>query len=77
MRVCAQVYMLAIKYPPPPLYGPVFGPRPLFRFLNPIHSWLDSLDGGSYGRKAATYTQNKRKQTSIPRVGFNTTIPVF
>jgi hypothetical protein len=24
-----------------------FGPWPLFQFLNPIHSWQDSLDGGS------------------------------
>jgi hypothetical protein len=34
------------------------GPWPLFQFLNPKHSWLDSLDGGSARRKAATYTQN-------------------
>jgi hypothetical protein len=31
---------------------------PLFRFLNPIHSRYDSLDGGSARHKAATYTQN-------------------
>jgi hypothetical protein len=34
---------------------------------------------GSARNKAATYTQtqNKRKQTSMPRVGFEPTIPVF
>jgi hypothetical protein len=35
-----------------------FGPRPLFQFLNPIHSRYDSLDGGSARRKAAARTQN-------------------
>jgi hypothetical protein len=35
------------------------------------------LDRGSARRKAATYTQNKRTQTSMPRVGFEPTIPVF
>jgi hypothetical protein len=59
-----------------------FGPWPLFTFLNPIHSRSDSLDGGSARRKAATthrttQTQNKRTQTSMPRVGFEPTIPVF
>jgi hypothetical protein len=29
----------------------------LFQFLNPIHSWYDSLDGGSARRKASAYTQ--------------------
>jgi hypothetical protein len=29
-----------------------------FRFLNPIHSQYESLDGGSAHHKAATYTQN-------------------
>jgi hypothetical protein len=42
---------------------------------------LNSLDGGSVRRKAATYkttqTQNNRTQTSIPRVSFEPTIPVF
>jgi hypothetical protein len=37
------------------------GPWPLsFQFLDPLHSWQDSLDGGSARRKAATYT-GKRK----------------
>jgi hypothetical protein len=39
------------------------------------------LGGGSACRKAATYTQqhkqNKRTQTSTPRVGFELTAPVF
>jgi hypothetical protein len=59
-----------------------FGPLPLFRFLNPIHSRWNSLHGGSARRKAATCTQNdtnteKRTQESIPRVGFKPTTPVF
>jgi hypothetical protein len=36
-----------------------FRPWPLFEFLNPKHSRLDSLDGGSARRKATTYKQNK------------------
>jgi hypothetical protein len=35
-----------------------FGPRSVFQVLNPMHSQLDSLDGGSARRKAATYIQN-------------------
>jgi hypothetical protein len=41
------------------------------------------LDGGSVRRKAATYTgqhthtQNKRRQISMPRVGFEPMIPAF
>jgi hypothetical protein len=37
------------------------------------------LDGGSARRKVATghHKQNKRTQISIPRVGFEPTIPVF
>jgi hypothetical protein len=54
-----------------------FGPWTLFQFLNPIHSRQDSLEGGSARRKAATYIQNKRRQTSMPRVEFEPTIPVL
>jgi hypothetical protein len=58
-----------------------FGPWLFFQFLNPIHSQYDSLGGGSAHRKAVTYTQNnkqnKRAQTSMTRVGFEPTIPVF
>jgi hypothetical protein len=35
------------------------------------------LRRGSARRKAATYTQNKRTQTSMPWVGFEPTIPAF
>jgi hypothetical protein len=35
------------------------------------------LGRGSARRKAATYTQNKGRQTSMPRVEFEPTIPVF
>jgi hypothetical protein len=35
------------------------------------------LDGVSARRKAATYTQSKRIQTSSPQVVFEPTIPVF
>jgi hypothetical protein len=50
--------------------------------MSRIDSRQDSLDGGSARRKAATYTgqhktQYKRGQTSMPRVGFEPTIPVF
>jgi hypothetical protein len=37
---------------------PFVGPWPLFQFLNPIHSRLGSLGGGSARRKAVTYMQN-------------------
>jgi hypothetical protein len=37
-----------------------------FEFLNPTYSQQNSLHGGSAHRKAATYTQNKRTQTSMP-----------
>jgi hypothetical protein len=58
---------------------PFVGPWPLFQFLDPIHNGQDTLDGGSARRKAATYTQtqNKRTQTSMPRVGFEPMIPAF
>jgi hypothetical protein len=38
---------------------------------------LWTLDGGSARRKAAICTQNKRTQTSMSWLGFQTTIPVF
>jgi hypothetical protein len=56
---------------------PFVGPRPLFQFLDPIHSRWNSLDGGSACRKASTYTQNKRTQASMPLMGFEPTIPAF
>jgi hypothetical protein len=42
-----------------------------------MHSWYDSLGEGSARRKATTYTQNIRTQAFTPRVGIETTIPVF
>jgi hypothetical protein len=36
-----------------------------------------SLDGGSVRCKAVTYTQNKRTQTSLLRVGFEPPTPLF
>jgi hypothetical protein len=58
-----------------------FGPWPLFQFLHLINSRQNSLDGGSACRKAATYTHNYTNrinaQTSMPRVGFKPTTPVF
>jgi hypothetical protein len=53
------------------------GPWLFFQFLNPIHRRWDSWDGGSVRRKAAACTQNKSTQTSMPWVGFETTIPSF
>jgi hypothetical protein len=41
----------------------LFGPWPLFQFLDPIHSRYYSLDGGSARRKASTYTQNNKTHT--------------
>jgi hypothetical protein len=64
-------------------------PLGLFRFriyflklMNLLHSWYDSLEGGgSARRKASTYTgqhnTGKRVHTSMPRVGFEHTTPVF
>jgi hypothetical protein len=40
---------------------PFVGPWPRFQFRNPVHSRLDSLEGGSARRKAAAYTQNSTK----------------
>jgi hypothetical protein len=40
------------------LYNPLLDPWPLFQFLNPRHSWFNSLDGSSAHRKVASYTQN-------------------
>jgi hypothetical protein len=54
---------------------PFVGPRPLFQFLTPIRSRLDSLYGGSAHRKAATYTGQHEHRTTW--VGFQPTIPVF
>jgi hypothetical protein len=60
---------------------PFVGPWPLFQFLNPIHSttpWTgdQSVTMPSPARRTAQ-TQNKRTQTSMPRVGFELIIPMF
>jgi hypothetical protein len=63
------------------------GPCPFLQFRYRIYTdssgRQDSLDGGSARRKAANYTQNNTNrinahtQTSMPRVGFEHTIPAF
>jgi hypothetical protein len=40
------------------LYSLFVRPWPLFQFLNPIHNWQDSLEGGSARHKGGTYTQD-------------------
>jgi hypothetical protein len=39
----------------------IVGLWPIFQFLDPIHSWLDSLDEGLAPCKASTYTQDNTK----------------
>jgi hypothetical protein len=58
------------------------GPWPLFQFLNPTHCSVGLLEWGiSPSQGLYIYTeqhkQNKRRQTSMPRVGFEPTTPVF
>jgi hypothetical protein len=51
--VCLSIYLS--------IYGStvlLFGPWPLFQFLNSIYSRKDSLGGRSARRKAATYMQD-------------------
>jgi hypothetical protein len=64
----------------------LFGPWPLFFFLvfrNPTHSWQASLyveinpSQGRYLHTGQHKAQNKRTQTSMLRVGFENTPPVF
>jgi hypothetical protein len=43
---------------------PFVGPWPFFKFLDPIQSQYDSLDGGSAHRKTATYTKNNINRTN-------------
>jgi len=48
--------------------------------MNLLDSSQDSLNGGSARHKASTYTWDnaeKRWRTSMPRMGFEPTIPVF
>jgi hypothetical protein len=58
------------------------GPWPLFRCLNPMHvgrtAWTgDQPVARPLPTHRTTQTQNKRTQTSMPRVGFEPTIPTF
>jgi hypothetical protein len=65
-----------------PTYLPIYGST-AFVHLGRFFSFIiltqsvGLLDGGSGRLKASAYTQNKRTQTSMPRVGFQPTIPVF
>jgi hypothetical protein len=59
-----------------------FGPWPLFQFLNPIHIgrtfWTgDQSVSRPLPAHKTTQTQNKRTQTSMPRLGFEPTTPAF
>jgi hypothetical protein len=63
------------------LYSPC-GPWPLFQFLNPYTVGRTPWTGDQpVARPLPTYettqTQNKRTQTTMPRVGFEPTIPAF
>jgi hypothetical protein len=72
-----------------PLYPPNYlwlwspcGPWPVFHFLNPYTVGRTPWTGDQPVARAlpthrTTQTRNKRTQTSIPRVGFEPTIPVF
>jgi hypothetical protein len=54
-----------------------FGPWTLFQFLNPIRSRYGPLDEASALCNTVTYTQNKCTHTSMPKLGFELTTPVF
>jgi hypothetical protein len=63
------------------LYSPC-EPWPLFQFLNLYAvgrtTWTEDLrDARPLPTHRTTQTRNKRTQTSMPRVGFEPTIPVF
>jgi hypothetical protein len=59
-----------------------FGPWSLFQLLNPIHNQYVSLVGDQAVAKPlpthrTTQTQNKHKEKSMPRMGFEPTNPVL
>jgi hypothetical protein len=60
---------------------PFVGPWPRFQFLNPVHSRTPWTGDQPVTRPLpihrTTQTQNKRTQTSMSRVRFEPTIPVF
>jgi hypothetical protein len=49
----------------------------IFSFLILYTVGRTTWDGAWALRKATTYTQNKRTQTSMPLLGFEPTTPVF
>jgi hypothetical protein len=57
------------------------GPCQPYPFLDSIHCWQDSLEGGSAHRKTSTYIQDNRNriytQTSMSRMGFKLRIRVY
>jgi hypothetical protein len=77
VRCSGRLISLQNEHPISMALQPFVGPWPLFRFYNRIQSRLDSLDRGWARRKVATYTQTIRKQTFMPWVGFQSTIPAF
>jgi hypothetical protein len=56
---------------------PFVEPSPFFSFLILHTVSMSPWDGASASRKASTYTQNKRTQTSMPWMGFEPTTPVL
>jgi hypothetical protein len=61
---------------------PFVWPRPLFQFLDLLHSRQDYWFGVQPAARPlptrrTTQTQNKRTQTFMPRLGFEHTIPAF
>jgi hypothetical protein len=64
------------------LYSPLLGPAAFFRFVILYKfgrtPWTgDQPVARSLPTHRTAQTQNKRKHTSVPRVGFEPTIPVF
>jgi hypothetical protein len=73
-RLCVESIYLWLCIP--------YGPWPFFQFLNPYTvGWFPWTGDQPVLRPIPTHTatqaQNKRMQTSMPRVGFESTIPAF
>jgi hypothetical protein len=61
---------------------PFVGPWPLFQFLNHKQGTTPLTEDQPVARPLPTHrikaqTQNKRRQTSMPRAGFECTTPAF
>jgi hypothetical protein len=56
---------------------PFFGPWPLFQFLDPLHSRLDFLDGGSARRKAHSTTRTNNNCAHNTDIHALNGIPAF